>query len=131
MRHAAIASIIGAESESMRPPTSTTTPANPISIPATLLRESGSASQIAAAAAPKNGLVAFRIAPREALMYSSAKENSENGNAELRIPITRKSRQLALKSRAGIRAIAIVTSTAAASVTRTNASGTGPSAGTA
>ena len=50
---------------------------------------SGSRSHAAATIAPKNGLVAFRIAAFDAEMNCSAKPNSANGSAELIVPTAR------------------------------------------
>src|SRR6267378_3156582 len=76
-----------------RQPTSNTTPASPSAIPASLDSGNGSLSHSAAARAPKNGLVALRIAAVDAAMYCPAKQNNANGSAELTTPMTTKSRQ--------------------------------------
>ena len=74
------------ESGSGVQPTSSTTPASPMLIPPTLRSVSGSASQMAAASAPKNGLVAFRTAAVDAAMCCPANEKSTNGMAEFTMP---------------------------------------------
>ena len=63
-----MASAASAVSGSGGKPTSSATPASPSVMPPTLRAVSGSPSQIAAAIAPKNGLVAFRIPPVDAVM---------------------------------------------------------------
>jgi hypothetical protein len=62
-------------------------------MPASFDAGNGSLSHNAAASAPKNGLVALRMAAVDAAMYCPAKQNSANGRAELTMPTTRKSRQ--------------------------------------
>ena len=58
-------------------------------MPAILRSVSASPSHSAAMSAPKNGLVALRIAAAEALMYCSAKQKSAKGNAEFTTPTMR------------------------------------------
>src|SRR5439155_12455696 len=81
--------------------------------------------------APKNGLVALRIAAAEALMYCSAKQKSAKGNAEFTTPTMRYPRQCAESGGMERRASESAKSATKASATRENASHNGPSAGTA
>ena len=64
-------------------------------------------------------------------MYCSAKQNSENGIAELTMPTTRNSRHRVRNGGMRRCANASASKTSAARDTRTYASGTAPSAGTA
>ncbi len=94
-------------------------------------RVSGSPSQSAARAAPKNGLVALRIASVDTVRCCAAYENSANGSAEFTAPTTANARQWRDRSGKPRWAPATASRITAASATRTNDSATGPRAGTA
>src|ERR1700682_353748 len=114
-----------------RHPTSNTTPVSPSAIPASLGSGRGSLSHSAAASAPKNGLVALRIAAVDAATYCPAKQNSANGSAELTTPMTRKSRQRSRNAGRLPRDSASTIKTTNASATRLSASQSGPTTGAA
>src|SRR3984893_10679649 len=114
-----------------RQPTSNTTPASPSAIPASFDSGNGSLSHSAAARAPKNGLLALRMAAVEAAMCWPAKQNSANGSAELTMPKTRKSRQRSRNAGIFPRDSASMIKTTNASATRLSASQSGPTTGTA
>ena len=74
-------------------PVRTATPANPMTVPATCAALGRARAQIAATITVKNGEVALRIAPSDAVRTSSAVAIVTNGIALLSVPSTTKSRQ--------------------------------------